>query len=570
MSDEITLTESSNVRFADLGLPQAILTALNELEYETPSPIQAASIPHLLQNQDLIGVAQTGTGKTAAFGLPALAQVDTTIKSPQVLVLVPTRELALQVTEAFQKFSKHLKGIKTLSIYGGQSMSVQLQALRRGVHIVVGTPGRVMDHLRRKTLVLDQLKTLVLDEADEMLRMGFIDDVTWILEKTPEHKQVALFSATMPKPIRRVADSHLKNPEEVRIASKAENQAKIDQRFWVSQGSASKRAAMLRFLAVEPFDAVMMFVRTKAQTVELAELLEQYGYRAAAIHGDLTQKMREHSIAQLKRGDIDIMVATDVAARGIDVARIGLVLNFDAPFDAESYVHRIGRTGRAGREGKAIIFLEPKEKRLINSLERASKGLLSPIELPSEEAIQSKQLNNFKAKLATALEEPATPFSDKVISHFLEQESTCPQQLAAALVSLAQGNRMELPPMPAPRKGRESRKASDNGRQQRNGNDKPRRERRKPSDDLTAMVSYRLSVGKRHRVGAGDIVGAIANEANIDSANIGKIQLYDTYSTVDLPEGMPKSTFQHLKRVRVRNQPLNLEPATKSGSERKR
>lgn len=414
------MTSQPTLGFADLALSTPVMDALKRIGYEQPSPIQAEAIPHLLDGHDLIGTAQTGTGKTAAFALPLLSKIDLTVSGPQVLVLAPTRELAIQVAEAFKTYASSMKGFNVLPIYGGQAMDTQLRQLRRGVHVVVGTPGRVMDHLRRKTLKLDNLKTIVLDEGDEMLRMGFIEDVEWILEQTPEQRQVALFSATMPAPIRRVADKYLNSPKVVKIISKTSTVERIEQRFWMVSG-LHKLDALTRILEVEDFDGIIMFVRTKALTVELAEKLEARGYSASAINGDMTQALRERTIGQLKKGQIDILVATDVAARGIDVARISHVVNYDIPYDTEAYVHRIGRTGRAGRTGKAILFVAPRERRLLRAIENATRQPIKPMELPTRQQVNEKRANDFKATLTQVMSNKKLDFFHQLIQSYIEE-----------------------------------------------------------------------------------------------------------------------------------------------------
>ena len=431
------MTSQPTIGFADLALSKPVLDALKRIGYEQPSPIQAEAIPHLLEDHDLIGTAQTGTGKTAAFALPLLSKIDLKNTHPQVLVLAPTRELAIQVAEAFKTYASEMKGFNVLPIYGGQAMDTQLRQLRRGVHVVVGTPGRVMDHLRRKTLQLDNLKTIVLDEGDEMLRMGFIDDVEWILEQTPAQRQVALFSATMPAPIRRVADKYLNAPKIVKIISKTSTVESIEQRFWMVSG-LHKLDALTRILEVEDFDGIIMFVRTKALTVELAEKLEARGYSASAINGDMTQALRERTIGQLKKGQIDILVATDVAARGIDVQRISHVINYDIPYDTEAYVHRIGRTGRAGRTGKAILFVAPRERRLLRAIENATRQPIKPMDLPTRQQVNEKRSNQFKESITEALEHDNLNFFHQIIQSYLEENDVDPIQLAGALAFMAQ------------------------------------------------------------------------------------------------------------------------------------
>ena len=430
------MTSETTIGFADLALSAPVMDALKHIGYEQPSPIQAEAIPHLLGGFDLIGTAQTGTGKTAAFALPLLSKIDLKKAEPQVLVLAPTRELAIQVAEAFKTYASAMKGFNVLPIYGGQSMDTQLRQLRRGVHVVVGTPGRVMDHLRRKTLKLNNLQTIVLDEGDEMLRMGFIDDVEWILDQTPEQRQVALFSATMPAPIRRVADKYLNSPKVVKIISKTSTVESIEQRFWMVSG-LHKLDALTRILEVEEFDGIIMFVRTKALTVELAEKLEARGYSASAINGDMTQALRERTIAQLKKGQIDILVATDVAARGIDVKRISHVVNYDIPYDTEAYVHRIGRTGRAGRTGKAILFVAPRERRLLRAIEKATRQPITAMELPTRQQVNEKRAIQFKQSISDTLSNEDLDFFQQIIQSYLEEHDADPIQLAGALAYMA-------------------------------------------------------------------------------------------------------------------------------------
>ena len=388
--------------FSQLALNKSLLKALDEVGYETPSPIQAETIPLLLEGRDVLGQAQTGTGKTAAFALPFLSNLDLRQKQPQVLVLAPTRELAIQVAEAFQKYASHIKGFHVLPIYGGQDYRGQIRGLERGVHVVVGTPGRVMDHMRRGTLVLDDLKALVLDEADEMLRMGFIEDVEWILEQTPADRQIALFSATMPQQIRRIATKYLNDPAQVTIKVKTTTAETIRQRFWPVSG-VHKLDALTRILEAELFDAMIIFVRTKTTTVDLSEKLEARGYASAPLNGDIQQRQRERTIQQLKNGKLDIIVATDVAARGLDVERISHVVNYDVPHDTEAYVHRIGRTGRAGREGDAILFVAPREKRMLKAIEKATRKKIEMMDLPSTELINDKRIAKFKQRITDTL-----------------------------------------------------------------------------------------------------------------------------------------------------------------------
>jgi ATP-dependent RNA helicase DeaD len=563
--------------FSDLALSAPILDALSRIGYEQPSPIQAESIPHLLNGDDLLGTAQTGTGKTAAFALPLLTRLDLSKAEPQILVLVPTRELAIQVAEAFQTYASQMKGFHVLPIYGGQPMGGQLRQLSRGAHVVVGTPGRVMDHLRRNTLKLAGIKSVVLDEADEMLRMGFIDDVTWILEQAPKERQVALFSATMPKPIKRVADTYLRNPKEVKIEPQTTSMAKIEQCYWTVSG-VNKLDALTRMLEVEEFDGIIMFVRTKTQTVELADKLEARGYAASAINGDMTQKLREQTIEQLKAGKTDILVATDVAARGIDVSRISHVINYDIPYDTEAYVHRIGRTGRAGRTGKAILFVSPREKRLLHAIEKATGQRITAMDLPSKEQVNQKRIAQFKTTISEALTHSKLEFFHNIIEELMNETSVEPLELAGALAYLVQkDNPLILNETAQPERKRKDRDTprdrdsfkgkgrdrdsfadSDKKRAPRNRSES-RSERGSRDEAMPEMERYRLAVGRNQEVKPGDIVGAIANEAGIDSQYIGRIELHDDFSTVDLPQGMPKEIFDHLKKVYVRNQPLHIE-----------
>jgi ATP-dependent RNA helicase DeaD len=548
---------SSVTGFGQLALAGPVLQALQEIGYESPSPIQAESIPPLLEGRDLFGQAQTGTGKTAAFALPLLSRLDLGMKQPQVLVLTPTRELAIQVAEAFQAYARHMKGFHVLPIYGGQSMDTQLRQLRRGVHVVIGTPGRIMDHLRRKSLALDTLRTLVLDEADEMLRMGFIDDVEWILEHTPAERQTALFSATMPDAIRRVAQKHLRDPREVRIKSGTTTVSTTKQRYWQVSG-LHKLDALTRILEVEDFDAVLIFVRTKTETVSLAEKLEARGFAAAALNGDMNQALRERTVEQLKNEKLDIVVATDVAARGLDVQRISLVFNYDIPCDTESYVHRIGRTGRAGRPGSAILFVSPREMRMLRTIEKATRQPIEAMHLPSGEAVTDRRVAQFKQQVIDVIESEDLGFLHQVVSQIENEQDLSAHEIAAAMAYLLQRERplqlRENREAAAPRVSKApSSKGRPDTKERRSG--KPGRARKSSPVDL---VRYRIEVGRRHEATPGDIVGAIANEAGIDSQFIGQIRLHDDYSTVDLPDGMPQEVFRQLKQVRVRQQKLNI------------
>ncbi|KRT55108.1 DEAD/DEAH box helicase [endosymbiont of Ridgeia piscesae] len=556
--------------FDSLGLSEPIMQALADVGYESPSPIQQASIPPLLEGKDLLGQAQTGTGKTAAFALPLLSRIDLSRKTPQFLVLAPTRELAIQVAEAMQSYARHIKGFHVLPIYGGQPYDHQLRQLRRGVQVVVGTPGRVMDHIRRGTLKLDNLDALVLDEADEMLRMGFIDDVEWILEQTPQTRQIALFSATMPSIIRKVAQRHLNDPTEIKIAAKTSTAKTIRQRYWQVSG-LHKLDALTRILECESFDAMLVFVRTKIATVELAEKLEARGYASEALNGDIPQKQRERTVERFKAGRLDILVATDVAARGLDVERISHVINYDIPYDTESYVHRIGRTGRAGRTGDAILFVSPKERRLLRTIERATRQPIERMQMPSAGDINEKRMQRFKDRISDALAGDDLDLYYQIVSAVQQESDADPLDVAAAVARLLQGDEPLLL-VDKPHK-RERPERSERQRDTRERDfDKPRQREPRFEKPISAepkplkefpeieMVRYRIEVGYQHEVKPGNIVGAIANEADIESSYIGHIEIHDDFSTIDLPEGMPKEILQLLRKVRVCGQKLEIAP----------
>ncbi|MVF20581.1 DEAD/DEAH box helicase [Methylocaldum sp. BRCS4] len=533
---------NSVTSFEQLAIAQPILQALREIGYEAPSPIQAESIPHLLEGRDLLGQAQTGTGKTAAFAIPILTRIDLSQRSPQALVLAPTRELAIQVAEAFQTYARHLEGFHILPVYGGQGMGSQLRQLARGVHVIVGTPGRVMDHLRRGTLSLDNLTTLVLDEADEMLRMGFIEDVEWILEQTPQTRQIALFSATMPTVIRKIADRHLNNAAEVKIKAKTATVEAISQQYWLVSG-VQKLEALTRILDAEDFDAMIIFVRTKTETVELAEKLEARGYEAAALNGDMSQVLREKVIDRLKKNALDIVVATDVAARGLDVERITHVVNYDIPYDSEAYIHRIGRTGRAGRKGKAILFVAPRERRMLRAIEQTTRQPIQQMRLPTLQDIADRRIEQFKAQLVQTLDDEDVSFYRELVDKLVTDEIGDSADIAAALAYLMHRERpleaTEEPEQSAPEPVRER-----------------RRERTRPEG---GTLRYTIDVGREHGVQPKDIVGAIANETGLSSKLIGQIKLFDTYSTVELPADLPDDFFRLLKKTWVKNQRLNLQ-----------
>ena len=613
--------------FDNLSLSEPLLRALKEVGYESPSPIQAQTIPPLLQGRDVLGQAQTGTGKTAAFALPALSSVDVNNRAVQVLVLAPTRELAIQVAEAFQKYATFLPGFHVLPIYGGQSYQPQLSSLRRGAHVVVGTPGRVMDHLKRGTLNLSHVSMVVLDEADEMLNMGFLEDVEWILQQMPEQRQVALFSATMPPQIRRITKTYLRDPVEILIKSKTTTAANIRQRYWQVSG-LHKLDALTRLLEVESFDGMIIFARTKISTEELAEKLEARGFRCAPLNGDIPQQQRERTVQRLRDGHLDILVATDVAARGLNVERISHVVNYDIPLDIESYVHRIGRTGRAGRNGEAILFVAPRERRMLSAIERATRQPIERMELPTVEAVNNQRIHRFKQRITDAIEAGELELFREVIEQY-EQEHNIPAvEIAAALAKMTQGKTPLLLKTQSRERGDEVRfaaqrefverksgsapgsfnsdkrnmqkafageepasgdaadavprheykkheKKAESGRKEKQREraerftaQDERREsrfagqheskRHSRDDNAVGTETYRVAVGHEHQVKPGNIVGAIANEAGIDSKYIGRIQIFDNYSLVDLPEGMPKEVLQHLKKVWVAGQELRI------------
>jgi ATP-dependent RNA helicase DeaD len=565
---------SSHPAFSDLGLAAPVLQALNGVGYETPSPIQAMVIPHILAGRDVVGQAQTGTGKTAAFALPLLSRINLNKVSPQVLVLTPTRELAIQVAEAFQRYAAHMKGFHVLPVYGGQEYGVQLRQLKRGVHVVVGTPGRVMDHIRRSTLKLDGLICLVLDEGDEMLRMGFIDDVEWILEQSPSQHQVALFSATMPDPIRKISKKYLTDPEQITIKTRTSTVEKTRQSYLLVHGN-QKLDALTRILEATTYNGILIFVRTKIETVELAEKLEARGYACAALNGDITQKMRELTVNKFKSGKLDILVATDVAARGLDVERISHVINYDIPNDTEAYVHRIGRTGRAGRTGEAILFVTPRERHMLQSIERATRQHIEPANLPTTESINNERITRFKQRISETLANEELGLFNTILEQFQQETNLPPLDIAAALAKLLQGDvpllvdkniHVEHSEVKKDRtekhRDREKRFSKDSKVDQKNKH-KPKTEKQysgnrmlpEPDED---MERYRLEVGSKHEVKAGNIVGAIANEAGLDSSYIRRVTIYDTYSTVDLPAGMPKDVFRDLKKTWVASRQLNI------------
>ena len=549
------MTETK-MTFKDLGLPEFILNAVSDLGFETPSPIQQICIPHLLEGRDVLGMAQTGSGKTAAFSLPILAQIDPTEKHPQLLVMAPTRELAIQVADACEQFVKYAKGINIVTLYGGQRYDIQLRALKQGAQVVVGTPGRILDHLRRGTLSLAELKAIVLDEADEMLRMGFIDDVETVMAELPEHHQTALFSATMPEPIRRITKRFMKDPQEVKIKATQQSAPDIAQSCWYVHGFR-KNDALLRFLEVEDFDAAIIFTRTKTGTLDVTELLEKHGFRAAALNGDMTQQLREQTLDRLRSGSLDIVVATDVAARGIDIERISLVVNYDIPLDAESYVHRIGRTGRAGRSGRALLFVEPRERRLLRNVEHLIKKNIEEVELPNHEVLQACRRKKFKDKITTQLEHHDLELYRELLEDMFTADQS-QEDIAAAMMMLLQGKqKLILPPDPVvDKKARRDR--NERGDRRENPRSAERRGERKGYGNPQLMDLYRIEVGRGDGVEVRHIVGAIANEGDINSRYIGHIKLYDDYSTIELPQGMPKELLQQFAKTRVLNKQMRM------------
>ncbi len=550
-TDQLVVSNETTSGFAGFGLPDSLLEALKKCGYEQPSPIQAAAIPELMLGRDLLGQAQTGTGKTAAFALPLLARINLEARHPQVLVLAPTRELAIQVSEAFQRYAACTPGLHVLPLYGGSDFRDQIHKLRRGVHVVVGTPGRVMDHMRQGTLNVSQLETLVLDEADEMLRMGFIDDVQWVLEQLPSERQVVLFSATMPPEIKRICQQHLQNPAEVIIRTQKADASRIRQRH-ILLPHQQKLGALLRVLEAHGPGGVIIFARTKAVTVTVAEALEAEGITCSVLNGDVPQSLRERTIERLKQGRIDVLVATDVAARGLDVDRIGLVVNYDAPFDSEAYVHRIGRTGRAGRQGDAILFLSYRERRLLHSLERAVGSSIEAMDVPSDAEINQQRLDNLQQRLSDLITETVpedrqqeVALMGEILQRLQRESDVTPDQLALAALRLAQGDSPLLvvpqPPMPV------------NNRGQGRGQD-----RRSPGRVPQSMERFRVEVGWQDRIKPGHLVGAIANESGLDGRQIGKITIFDDHSTVDLPQGMPPELMKRLQGVRVMQKELRI------------
>jgi ATP-dependent RNA helicase DeaD len=548
--------------FGEMNLSPDVFAALQTVGYEIPTPIQAKTIPHMIACKDLLGQARTGTGKTAAFALPLLSRINLKNRRPQVLVVTPTRELAIQVAQSFNDYGANMKGLNVLAVYGGQSYSVQLSQLKRGVHVVVGTPGRLMDHMRRKTICLSDLSGLVLDEADEMLQMGFIDDVEWILSQIPQAAQIALFSATMPAPIQKIAGKYLKEPEKVIIRHDSDVTSTIEQKFWLVRHT-KKSNALLRILEASSHDGVIVFTRTRNDTMVLTKTLEEKGFKAEALNGDLAQAARERTINRLKNGNIDILVATDVAARGLDVDRISHVINYDMPSKIEPYIHRIGRTGRAGRTGEAILFVQPKEKWMLKRIEKATRRTVEEIVLPSNKEINKKRVDDFKNKIAQTIDtEDLDTFMDLVEATAEEQDISI-SQVAAALAKLFQGNTpfllKETAAKPAVKKSaKKSEKKAKDPVAQKQKAVPSRLNLSKIAPTQKGMERYRIEVGYKHGLKPGDIVGAISNESGLESKFIGAINIDYDYALVDLPFGMPKSIFNLLKRTWIRSQKMSI------------
>jgi ATP-dependent RNA helicase DeaD len=545
----MTSPDDAPATFADLQIHPSVLQAVADVGYESPSAIQAATIPALMAGSDVVGLAQTGTGKTAAFAIPILSKIDTSSKATQALVLAPTRELALQVAEAFSRYGAHLPQINVLPIYGGSSYAVQLSGLKRGAQVVVGTPGRVIDHLERGTLDLSRIDYLVLDEADEMLTMGFAEDVERILSETPEYKQVALFSATMPPAIRKLTAKYLHDPTEVKVEAKTATADNISQRY-IQVAGPRKMDALTRVLEVEPFEAMIVFVRTKQATEEVAERLRARGFSAAAINGDIPQSQRERTIAALREGGIDILVATDVAARGLDVERISHVLNYDIPHDTESYVHRIGRTGRAGRSGAALLFVSPRERHLLKSIEKATRQKLAEAELPSVEDVNAQRVAKFADSITDSLGAPGIELFRRLVEDYEREHDVPMADIAAALAAQSRdGEAFLMSPEPPP------------DRRPRQRDDRPAKTNRKPFEGpKKGFATYRIAVGKRHKIGPGAIVGAIANEGGLHRSDFGHITIKPDFSLVELPAKLPRETIKALERTRISGVLINLQP----------
>ena len=556
--DEDDIEDEAGAGFENLGLKEEVLSAVKDLGYIKPSPIQEEAIKPLMDGLDIIGQAQTGTGKTAAFALPLISKIDPDSPVVQALVLLPTRELAIQVADACDSFAKYLKKVNVLSIYGGSSYERQIRALKSGVQIVVGTPGRVMDLIERGKLDLSNIRMLVLDEADEMLKMGFIDDVEWILEKCPPAKQTALFSATMPDAIKKVAKKNLISPKEIKIAAKTATATTVRQRYWLVSG-LKKIDALIRLLEVEPYDALLIFTRTKTDAEELEQKLSAHGISCDALHGDIPQKIREKVVDRLRKGQLDVLVATDVVARGLDVDRITHVINYDIPFDPESYVHRIGRTGRAGKTGDAILFVSPRERRMLRLIEKVTRSVIEPMKMPTNEDINRHRADRFRDRIISAMEgvseEEMTPYRD-LVRDILESGEEDAVTLAASLARMVNGKKPLFVDSTEPEP--EQKTLEEFSRERKSKRDRSAKPSQLKDFPDLKMIRYRVAVGRKDGVKPGQIVGAVANEGDIDSRYIGMINIFDTYSTVDLPEGMPKETMSVLKKAVVCGRSLEI------------
>ena len=542
--------DSKEIQFTDLSLVPNIQATIQKLGYENPSPIQTEIIPHMLEGRDVIGQAQTGTGKTAAFALPILCQIDMSKKSPQVLVLTPTRELAIQVAGSFEKYASKMKGFRVAAIYGGQDYEIQLRQIRRGIQVIVGTPGRTIDHIQRGTLNVSEIDCFVLDEADEMLNMGFIEDVQTILDRTPVHRQIALFSATMPAAIRAIAQNYLRDPVEVHIKAKTATVAAVRQRCLIVHGR-DKQDALVRILESEETDGVIVFAKTRGSTLRIAEDLAHRGYSSAALNGDMAQNQRERTVGLLKKGRLDVLVATDIAARGLDVQRISHVINYDMPHDSEAYIHRIGRTGRAGREGEAILFAARSERGKLRMIERATSQPIEIMQLPSIDKINLLRVAKFKQKITNQIEISDNTFFKNLIQEYQLETGKNIEEIASALAQLAQGNESLLM-KDRPAKSSEFDRRRERSKRDRSGPGQRQSSSKRPiTAPESGMERFKLQVGHKHGVRPGNIVGAIANEAGVDSSSIGRIYIFDRHSTVDLPTGMPEDVLKKLQHAWV-------------------
>lgn len=568
---EVTVADVPVSGFRALELREEVQQAIETSGYTIPTEIQSEIIPHVLAGRDVLAQSQTGTGKTAAFALPILSKINVAANKPQVLVLAPTRELAMQVADSFTTYGKHIPRLDVAAVYGGQSYDTQLRKLRRGVPIVVGTPGRVIDHIKRRTLDLSELECLVLDEADEMLNMGFLDDVKFVLEQTPKERQVALFSATLPGPIQKIAQQYLNDPVRITIKRKTMTADAIRQRA-VFVAHRDKLDVLSRFLDVEETDGVIIFTKTREATVTVAEHLVREGFKAVALNGDMPQNVRERTISQLKSSRLDVLVATDVAARGLDVSRISHVFNFDVPQDSESYIHRIGRTGRAGRKGEAIILLSNSQRFKLKQIERLTKQPIQVVAAPTANDINAARVVRFKQKITEVIDgRDLTQFTE-MLKEYATESGKSMEEIAAAMAEIGQSGRPFFIRENQSRnrnRNEESFGRDRDDRGQRNVRDRderPSRQPRRAGRVETGMDRYRIEVGHDDGVKPGNIVGAVANEGGIEGEFIGPINIFDNYSTIDLPEGMPREVFEILQGVRVAGKPLRMRRASEADS----